>query len=566
MAALTSQVTQLLDAAGRIPVTGLAGPEVDSVLGDMFTVMSRMAMHLTAVVEQAEAVDRPAELAAPSLNAWLRGRFGLTPQDAARLVRDMKALRAAPVAADAALLGAIPIQSAAAIGHAITDLPDEVGPELRAEGEDVLLGYALGRDHEQLHARELTLVGRHLHEVLDPDAADRLLAERLAREDAITWRRRYLSITPDGNGGIRLRGLLTAEAGATLRAVLDPLTAPRPATPADTDEPAADPIPDDRTGGQRYADALVEVAERALAHGQLPDTAGQRPTLVITLDHDQLAAGLGAGTLPDGNQLSPAAVRPLACDAGIIPAVLGSTGQILDLGRTARTATPAQRRALAIRDGGCGLFNVNGPSCDRPPGWTDAHPKTAPDPNSSHPAGSTPTSNPDETTNTTSATYSTHHRIDPSSRLDRTDPAGERCSTLPTWRFLGTLRPRWHSGRRSSSVIRCGCRRFSSQTCRCSRRGGRTRSGSRCSSSPSGRDRRAAQLRCSGAGAATTGTAQPVSASRRGRPASSSATSRCSGRASRCGRRPSRSSSDRTTSGTGSEPTPCGPWSATDFS
>jgi hypothetical protein len=368
MATLTSQATQLLDAAGRIPVTGLAGPEVDSVLGDMFTVMSRMAMHLTAVVEQAEAVDRPAELAAPSLNAWLRGRFGLTPHDASGIVRDMKALRAAPVAADAALLGAIPIQSAAAIGHAITDLPDEVGPDLRAEGEDVLLGYAVGRDDVQLHARELALVGRHLHEVLDPDAADRLLAERLAREEAITWRRRYISITPDGDGGIRLRGLLTIEAGATLRAVLDPLTAPRPAAPADTDEPAADPIPDDRTGDQRMADALVEVAERALAHGQLPDTAGQRPQLLITVGHDQLAAGLGAGALTSGDQLSPAVMRRLACDAGIIPAVLGSTGQILDLGRTARTATPAQRRALAIRDDGCAF-----PGCDRPPGWTDAH-------------------------------------------------------------------------------------------------------------------------------------------------------------------------------------------------
>jgi hypothetical protein len=380
MVALTAQVTQLLDDAGRIPVTGLAGPEVDSVLGELLTAISRLDMHLTAVVEQADAVDRPSELAAPSLNAWLRGRFGLTPQDASRIVRDVKALRAAPVAADAALLGAIPIQSAAAIGQAITDLPDEVGPELRAEGEDVLLGYALGRDSEQLHARELALVGRHLHEVLDPDAADRLLAERLAREEAITWRRRYLSITNDGDGGIRLRGLLTVEAGATLRAVLDPLAAPRPAVAVDVtpDSPVAEAasvddvqpevLLDDRTGGQRLADALVEVAERALAHGQLPDTAGQRPQLLITLDHDQLAAGVGAGTLTNGNQLSPAAVRRLACGAGIIPAVLGSTGQVLDLGRSARTATPAQRKALAVRDDGCAF-----PGCERPPGWTDAH-------------------------------------------------------------------------------------------------------------------------------------------------------------------------------------------------
>jgi len=46
----------------------------------------------------------------------------------------MKSLRAAPLAADAALLGAIPIQAAAAIGQAVTDLPAEVGPELRTEG------------------------------------------------------------------------------------------------------------------------------------------------------------------------------------------------------------------------------------------------------------------------------------------------------------------------------------------------------------------------------------------------------------------------------------------------
>jgi hypothetical protein len=366
MAAVTSQVTQVLDDAGRIPVTGLAGPGIDSAIEECLTVISRLTVQLIAAVEQAEAVDRPSELAAPSLVSWLRGRFGLTPHDAARPVRDMRGLRTAPVAADAALLGAIPVQSAAAIGQAITDLPPEVGPELRAEGEGMLLGYATGRDDVQLHARELALVGQHLHEVLDPDAADRLLAERLDREEAITWRKRFLSITDDHDGGIRLRGLLTAEAGATLRAVLDPLAAPRAATPAD--EQAAELLLDDRISGQRLADALVEVAERALTHGQLPDTAGQRPQLLITLDHDQLAAGVGVGTLTKGDQLSPATLRRLACDAGIIPAVLGGTGQVLDLGRSARTATPAQRKALALLDGGCAF-----PGCDRPPGWTDAH-------------------------------------------------------------------------------------------------------------------------------------------------------------------------------------------------
>lgn len=375
---LTAQLMGLLDDAGRIPVTGLSGHELDAVIEDGFSVISRLTVQLLAAIEQAEAVDRPAELAAPSLVLWLRGRFGVTPRDASRLVRNMKALRAAPVAADAALLGAIPVQAAAAIGHAVADLPDEVGPELRARGEDVLLGFAVGRDGPQLHARELELAGRHLHEVLDPDAADRLLAARLEGEEAETFRRRFLSLTGDHDGGLRLRGLLTTEAGAILRAVLDPLAAPRAATAPDEEQDGRSDrdtpsdgnelVTDDRTGGQRLADALVEAAERALAQDDLPASGGQRPTLVVTIDHSQLAAGVGAGTLPDDTQLSPPAVARLACDATITAAILGTHGQVLYLGRAARTASPAQRRALALRDRGCTF-----PGCDRPAGWTEAH-------------------------------------------------------------------------------------------------------------------------------------------------------------------------------------------------
>ncbi len=66
--------------------------------------------------------------------------------------------------------------------------------------------------------------------------------------------------------------------------------------------------------------------------------------------------------------LSAGAARRIACDAGIIPAVLGGSSEVLDLGRAARTASPAQRRALALRDGGC-----TAPGCDRPPEWCEAH-------------------------------------------------------------------------------------------------------------------------------------------------------------------------------------------------
>src|SRR5690606_9295833 len=66
--------------------------------------------------------------------------------------------------------------------------------------------------------------------------------------------------------------------------------------------------------------------------------------------------------------ISAAELRRLACEAGILPAVLGGTSQILDVGRERRLHTTAQRIALAHRDGGCAF-----PGCDRPPGWTEAH-------------------------------------------------------------------------------------------------------------------------------------------------------------------------------------------------
>jgi hypothetical protein len=72
--------------------------------------------------------------------------------------------------------------------------------------------------------------------------------------------------------------------------------------------------------------------------------------------------------LDTGVPLTPAELRLLACDAGIIPAVLDSPSQVLDLGRATRNWTIAQRRALAIRDRGCVA-----PGCDYAPGACDGH-------------------------------------------------------------------------------------------------------------------------------------------------------------------------------------------------
>jgi Domain of unknown function (DUF222) len=78
--------------------------------------------------------------------------------------------------------------------------------------------------------------------------------------------------------------------------------------------------------------------------------------------------GAGVGVLGDGTPVSAEMVRRWACDCQVIPVVLGAHGEPLNVGRASRDATPAIRRALDVRDGGCAF-----PGCDRPPKWCIVH-------------------------------------------------------------------------------------------------------------------------------------------------------------------------------------------------
>ncbi|MBG0741454.1 HNH endonuclease, partial [Paeniglutamicibacter antarcticus] len=66
--------------------------------------------------------------------------------------------------------------------------------------------------------------------------------------------------------------------------------------------------------------------------------------------------------------ISPGTLARMVCDASFERAVLGTNGAVLDLGTAVRLATPAQRRAVSVRDGGCVR-----PGCNRPASWCDIH-------------------------------------------------------------------------------------------------------------------------------------------------------------------------------------------------
>ena len=91
---------------------------------------------------------------------------------------------------------------------------------------------------------------------------------------------------------------------------------------------------------------------------------------MVTIDLDDLHQRLAtAGIIgTETGEITASQARRLACNASIIPLVLGGNSEILDQGRARRLYTSPQRKALRYRDRVCRAEN-----CDHPAQWCEAH-------------------------------------------------------------------------------------------------------------------------------------------------------------------------------------------------
>jgi hypothetical protein len=112
---------------------------------------------------------------------------------------------------------------------------------------------------------------------------------------------------------------------------------------------------------------LIEFIER-FPVDKIPYSGGTAATIVVTMRLDQLRSGLGVARADTGTEVSAAQVRRLSCGAGLVPMVLGGSGQCLDLGQKARYHTEPMRIAAAVLDQTCALTG-----CDRPASECDYH-------------------------------------------------------------------------------------------------------------------------------------------------------------------------------------------------
>jgi hypothetical protein len=252
---------------------------------------------------------------------------------------------------DALADGLLTEDQARVVVRAVDALPESVEPADRARAEKHLLHLAGQHD-----AAALKHLGRHLLDVLDPEAADEAEGRRLDAEERTAARSTYLQLSDNGDGTHTGRFKLSTLHAAMLKKALTAFTSPK--------QQRSDGL----TRPERLGEAFVRLLER-LPADRLPEVGGLSATVVVLLDYDRLLSGLGTATLDTGERVSAGLARRLACEAGVIPAVLrrvlGGPSVVLDLGRRTRFHTEAQRIALALRDGGC-----TAEGCDRPPAWS----------------------------------------------------------------------------------------------------------------------------------------------------------------------------------------------------
>src|SRR3954464_14727378 len=123
----------------------------------------------------------------------------------------------------------------------------------------------------------------------------------------------------------------------------------------------------DAAAGQAAQASTVSNAAAGLA--TLGDTATTAGLAAGQAALDTMAkAGVGRAMLGDLGTISAAEARIHACDCMLIPAVLGTKSEPLDLGRQRRLISTPLRRALYLRDRGCAF-----PGCHRPPRHCQGH-------------------------------------------------------------------------------------------------------------------------------------------------------------------------------------------------
>ena len=354
-----ARVEAVLDGVVGVDPLYLSTTQKQELLVGLTRVLARVAGMRAQVLAVAD--DLAAVTSNRSAGTWLATQTRTSIREAVHDERLGTALRDRWTQTSAAVgSGVVTWEQAAVITRAMEALPSDLDAELVAKAEAHLIGEA-----GHFGPRDLTRLGRRVLEVIAPDLADAAEEQALRAAEERAHAATRLTFKPRHDGTTDLYARLPDHVASRLKAYLDAHTAPRKqaAISASQVDPLPLPLPLPRARGEAFCTLLEHIPTHAL-----PQHGGVPTTIVVTLDYNTLLSGVGLAETSTGDTLTAGQARRLACTAAILPAVLNGPSQVLDLGRTRRLFTPAQRKALALRDKTC-----RADGCTIPAAWCEAH-------------------------------------------------------------------------------------------------------------------------------------------------------------------------------------------------
>jgi hypothetical protein len=368
LVAAARELEAVLDSVTGIDPMYATTTDKATLLLELTRIGTRVAALRAGVL--AVAADVAQDGIARTPGAWLARESHLSPREGLGEEHLGVALRDRwHHVAEAAATGAVTWEQAQVLVRCLEDLPGDLDAVLLGKAEAHLVAEAA-----HFGPAELRRLGRHVLEVVAPDLAEHHQLRALEAEEHRARATTRLSFRPRGDGTTDLFARLPDHVAGRLRAYLDSYTAPR-RTHLDQAAEGGSDVGSDVAGlslPRRRGEAFCALLEHVPAHG-LPRHGGTPTQVLVTIDLETLTTGLGLAETSTGHTITATQARRMACTAGLLPAVLGGKGEVLDLGRTRRLFTPAQRKALAIRDRTC-----RAEGCNIPAAWCEAHHAQAP--------------------------------------------------------------------------------------------------------------------------------------------------------------------------------------------
>lgn len=362
-AAVVSAMTALLDGVDHGQRAGLGHQARLDLVAAARTFATRVDALLSVLVAEADEAGSSLAVKGTPLSTWLALSGQTSTKEANAAVFSGRDLTAQPQVRDAALAGTIGVRQARSIHKVLGELPTDLSDGQRQQAERLLLERAATNPADKLAAMREQVLAQVAPEHPEISRESELARLDAQRKRALTTR--SLTFTRDGRGSTLFSGSLPSVEAARFVKIIDAYAESDRRRGRDED----DRLAPTRTPEQRRADALVAMLNDHQGVRQAPAVAGDRPRVVVVMQESDLRQRAEAvGRLDTGEPISARDLRRLCCDAELVPAVLGSRSEVLDIGRAQRLVTPAIRRALSLRDGGCAFTD-----CRKPDTHCEAH-------------------------------------------------------------------------------------------------------------------------------------------------------------------------------------------------